>query len=212
MKPDQAVAKVDGKGVITIIQVSATPSVTYEQKIDKGGATVKYKVAQRGAILHVTELAVSGVQAFGTDGKPIPAAKLASLLAKEQPVLVSLDGNKVDPFHLRLIKEDTIVLVPPLGTIRPAGMHMHGYPIMHGHDEMTTVDDDGEAPRPAPPRNGVDRKEPARPKLDRPKDDRPKLDAPKEPARPKGEPIRPKEEPARPKTEPKKTAPKDDDA
>ena len=48
------------------------------------------------------------VKAFGTDGKEIDAKKLARLLAKETPVLVSADGKPIDPFYLRVVKEGTL--------------------------------------------------------------------------------------------------------
>ncbi|MBI1918671.1 MAG: sigma-70 family RNA polymerase sigma factor [Planctomycetes bacterium] len=59
------------------------------------------------------------VRAFGTDGKEIDAKKLARLLAKETPVLVSADGKPIDPFYLRIVKEGTLLVLivptsPPL--------------------------------------------------------------------------------------------------
>jgi RNA polymerase sigma factor (sigma-70 family) len=50
---------------------------------------------------------------FGMDGKRIDAKKLPELLKKEKPVLVSQDGKMVDAFHLQLIKEGTLIIVPP---------------------------------------------------------------------------------------------------
>jgi hypothetical protein len=53
------------------------------------------------------------VKAFGTDGKPIDAVKLAELFKKSTPVVVSADGNKVGPYYLQLFKEGTVILVLP---------------------------------------------------------------------------------------------------
>jgi hypothetical protein len=53
------------------------------------------------------------VKAYDTNGKAIAAEKLAKLLKKEVPVLVSADREKVDPLHLRLVKEGTVILVLP---------------------------------------------------------------------------------------------------
>jgi hypothetical protein len=44
---------------------------------------------------------------------PVSSEKLSELLAKETPVLLSTDGQKVDPFHLQVIKRGTLVLVVP---------------------------------------------------------------------------------------------------
>jgi hypothetical protein len=59
------------------------------------------------------------VEAFGTDGRRIERKQLLERLRKEAAVLVSADGRKVDPFHLQVVKEDTLVLVVPLKP-RPA--------------------------------------------------------------------------------------------
>jgi hypothetical protein len=53
------------------------------------------------------------VEAFGTDGRRIPLRTLAKLLHDERPVLLSPDGQKVDPFYLQLMKEGTVILVLP---------------------------------------------------------------------------------------------------
>src|SRR5262249_22566004 len=45
---------------------------------------------------------VSGVQAFDTNGQRLDAKALTKMLAKETAVLVSADGQKVDPFHLQV--------------------------------------------------------------------------------------------------------------
>jgi hypothetical protein len=52
-------------------------------------------------------------EAFDTSGKAIERKALTDLLKKETPVLVATDGKKVDPFYLRVVKEGTVVLVPP---------------------------------------------------------------------------------------------------
>jgi hypothetical protein len=59
------------------------------------------------------ELPAEFVEAYTTDGRLIPAEKLATMLEKERTVLVAVDGKKVDPFFLQLYKEGTIVLIPP---------------------------------------------------------------------------------------------------
>jgi RNA polymerase sigma factor (sigma-70 family) len=54
---------------------------------------------------------------YGMDGRRIDPKRLPELLRKETPVLVSQDGKMVDPFHLQLVKEGSLIVVPPL---RPA--------------------------------------------------------------------------------------------
>jgi hypothetical protein len=53
------------------------------------------------------------VEACGTDGKRIEAKALRERLRTPLPVLVSQDGRPVTSFHLHVIKEGTLILVPP---------------------------------------------------------------------------------------------------
>jgi hypothetical protein len=53
------------------------------------------------------------VKAYDADGKRLIAGALAAKLRKECPVLVSANGEKVDPFYLQLVKEGTVILVVP---------------------------------------------------------------------------------------------------
>jgi RNA polymerase sigma factor (sigma-70 family) len=86
-------------------------------------------------------LAGREVKAVGIDGKAIDAKKLARLLAKETPVLVSLDGNPIDRFYLRVVKEGTPILIllsslqpppaptPPVALTPPATESLQPPPI-----------------------------------------------------------------------------------
>src|SRR5262249_7571464 len=124
--PEQVLAVIDAKGKMTITHVTPAcmapgggggeHTVTLPMK---GGekAPVQVKVKLNGLNVTVAELPAKHVEAYGMDGKPIAAEKLAKLLEKERTVLLSVDGKKVDPFHLQLYKEDTIVLVPPANTL-----------------------------------------------------------------------------------------------
>lgn len=58
-------------------------------------------------------LADKGVSAHDAAGRPVAADRVATLLAKDVPVLVSMTGEPVDPFHLLTVKEGTLVLVVP---------------------------------------------------------------------------------------------------
>ena len=85
------------------------------------------KVKVTSAIVTTMELAAKEVEAYNVDGKRISAETLASLLAKDRPVLLALDGKKVDPFQLQLYKEGTIVLVPPANTLNIGGSDGPGF-------------------------------------------------------------------------------------
>jgi RNA polymerase sigma factor (sigma-70 family) len=52
-------------------------------------------------------------------GKPIDAKMLSKRLQTETPVLIAGDGNPVDPYYLAVIRQDTIVLMPPAPSFPP---------------------------------------------------------------------------------------------
>ena len=126
-RPEQALAKIDGKGKLTITLVSPacpgpggpeTTVTVYEKKgTEKVAVQVKVKVAS--VVLTTAELPAKYVEAYTVEGTAITGDNLAEMLTKERTVLVAMDGKKVDPFHLQLYKEGTIVLVPPANTLVP---------------------------------------------------------------------------------------------
>ena len=54
-----------------------------------------------------------GVRVFGTDGQQVRPENLPNFLRQGAPVLVSADGEKVDPFYLKLAREGTLIVVFP---------------------------------------------------------------------------------------------------
>jgi hypothetical protein len=130
--PQQVLASIDARGNLTITQVSChcpgefmgtfvVPAPVAPEG-EKAPAKAKSKVKVTNLMVTMTEMPAKDVQAFTVDGREVSAEKLATLLAKERTVLVALDGKKVDPFHLKLYKEDTLVLVPPPNTVGAGGM------------------------------------------------------------------------------------------
>src|SRR5262249_5014179 len=59
-------------------------------------------------------LGLSDIHAFDTSGKELKTKELSRLLKKEVLALVYHRGQKVDPLHLRLLKEGTLVFLLPL--------------------------------------------------------------------------------------------------
>lgn len=92
------------------------PQTYYEPRMVKAQGGQEGMVTTYVTVVGEAARAFQGdnVKAFDTRGKPIPIEKLRELLRKERPVLVSQDGQPVDPFHLQLIKEDAIILIVPL--------------------------------------------------------------------------------------------------
>jgi hypothetical protein len=111
--PHTAFAVLDGEGRLVLrIPMSSCyyqPRTTYQQRPDGGvNGITSYELVGREQVML---LEMKNVRGFGTDGRRIETNAIAERLKKEIPVLVSANGQPVDPFHLQLIKEGTIVLV-----------------------------------------------------------------------------------------------------
>ena len=125
MAPVQSLASIDARGKLIITRVtygccqSGSRDITMKAFVKKGDekVAVDLKVNVTTRMLTTVEMPATSVAAHTADGKPLSAEKLATLLAKEQTVLVTIDGKKLDPFLLPLYKEGTIILVPPANTI-----------------------------------------------------------------------------------------------
>jgi RNA polymerase sigma factor (sigma-70 family) len=61
------------------------------------------------------------VEVFDTKGKKLDKKEVIKRLKEETVALASLTGEKVDPLHLRLIKDGTLVFVLPLPKGGPGG-------------------------------------------------------------------------------------------
>jgi hypothetical protein len=153
MPPRQMVASIDPAGQLRLTWVTPSPCAGpggregFTAPVPMGGKSpAKVPVKVTTLLVTTVELEAKHVAAYAPDGRAIPADKLAGLLSKERPVLVALDGKKVDPFLLQLYKEDTIVLVPPADAI-PGGQ---GQPGGFGVPQLTPVAPGAPLPFPGP--------------------------------------------------------------
>lgn len=93
---------VDGKEVVEIVPQLKTYTFM------KGHSWREVRMDAADKTVSITDVA----------GKPVPADRLAKLLEKDMPVLVSANGP-VDPFYLLTVKEDTLVIVVPPQVLYP---------------------------------------------------------------------------------------------
>jgi hypothetical protein len=90
---------------------------------------------------------------YTADGKEADKARVLKQLEDGGPVVVSADGQKVDPRYLRLFKDDVLVLVSPelAGTgqtsVRPAPLPAAGLRLVPGAVQVVPA---MPAPAPAP--------------------------------------------------------------
>ncbi len=114
--PVQALARL-GKGGRLSVWKSGPCYYEPQTKYSYRGKPVTTYVLRSVLAEEVYDL--DNVKAYDTEGKRVERVKLTLLLQEETLVLVSADGRPVDPLHLRLVKEGTLVLVLPMPTSVP---------------------------------------------------------------------------------------------
>jgi hypothetical protein len=123
--PVQMIAWIDEDGEVILQQKIS--SYRLVSKLQGDNQVTYYEPV---GVKKLTAYDVKLVKAFDTAGKPVAAAELPKALGKKQPVLVSADGRKVDPLHLRLIKDGTLVLVVDPPVLPPMAMQAVEPPTM----------------------------------------------------------------------------------
>jgi len=129
----------DGKVSLKVRMVESVPAtenrtITTHQTITRivDGRTVTEKVPVQQTIAVMVmkparwreievKIGTPGVEVRDLEGKEVPAKKLATLLEKETPILLSTAGA-VDPFYLKVAKEGTLVVIAPAPAPTGAGV------------------------------------------------------------------------------------------
>jgi RNA polymerase sigma factor (sigma-70 family) len=114
--PRQALASLEDDGALTLrFRHSYVTPVTTQRVLPDGGVQATTTYRQSNAI-NITRAGIGEYRAYTAKLKKIAPKDLRKLLSEETPVLVFWSGEKIDPLHLRFIKERTIVIDLP----RPA--------------------------------------------------------------------------------------------
>jgi hypothetical protein len=122
-QPLQVLARMTKEGRIEIteqIMEARTEKRTRTTVVDGREVPVEYVVTTVKSVPRTRLLPEKGVKAYTAAGKEVDPKDLPDKLKKPAVVLMSWDGNKVDPFFLRVVKPDTLVLVPPVEAVAPA--------------------------------------------------------------------------------------------
>ncbi len=110
--PVQVLARLQDKELIVAVQ-----TIFYEPRttqLPDGNARTAYQMVRQ---MEERKYNLAHVRIHDTRGKEIGKADLARLLRKLRPAVAVMDGKPVDPLHLRILKEDVLVLIlPPLIT------------------------------------------------------------------------------------------------
>jgi hypothetical protein len=114
--PVQVVASMTRDGEFEITQPALVPATeTRERTVNIAGREVKetYPVTVYKTVQVTRRIKGEGVKVYTAAGKEVDAKDVPDKLKKQTIVLFSADGNKVDPFYLKIIKPDTLVIVAP---------------------------------------------------------------------------------------------------
>jgi len=119
--PTQVLASIDKDGKLVIKKVVTTiknfampkgPGAIPGAPPGGGLGPVNIKI-ETAFHLEPQTYSLDDVEALDTNGKAIPKLDIPKLLKEETPALASLFGQKIDPLHLRLLKEGTLTFVLP---------------------------------------------------------------------------------------------------
>jgi hypothetical protein len=129
--PATVVASMAKDGNIEITQTQNVPVIEERTRTvntaDGRVVTEKYAVTIMKTVQVTHRIKTEGVKVSTADGKAIDVKDLPDKLRKPTIILLATDGNKVDPFYLKIVKADTLVVVPPapkaetIAPVRPGG-------------------------------------------------------------------------------------------
>jgi hypothetical protein len=104
--PVQILAQLDEKGTLTLV----IPYTVYAQEDGPGGATVLRPETRE----EVRTVPLKDVKLQRADGAEPDRKRLPETLRKPTPALLSVDGEKIDPLHFRLVRDSTLVFIGPV--------------------------------------------------------------------------------------------------
>jgi RNA polymerase sigma factor (sigma-70 family) len=102
-----------------------TPLTQVRVRLDKNGKLVVKSAVRNGTRLGggasepemttilIQRFDLAGVKVLDTKGKTVEESELVRLLKKETIAMASLHGEPIDPLHLRVLKEGTLVFALP---------------------------------------------------------------------------------------------------
>lgn len=120
LPPSQVIASMTKAGEFEITESVMVPEQRSEERVViVGGKPVKQVVTVTVLrTVQVTRRVKSeGVKVYTAGGKEVDSKDVSNKLKQPTIVLWAMDGKKVDPFYLKIIKPDTLVFVASL----PAG-------------------------------------------------------------------------------------------
>ena len=121
--PSRRLAIIDGEGRLSITLAGThcygpqDQETTVDASENRGAKKSPVRVKVSSVTLITAELPAKYVEAYTVDGSAIRERSSRRCWRRSVPSSSAMDGKKVDPFHLQLYKEGTIVLVPPANAL-----------------------------------------------------------------------------------------------
>src|SRR5262249_53967256 len=120
--PLAALARVDANGRLVVRQpVQYYAPVTKYARIDGEEGVTPITRYETRTSLRTERYDLSRVRASRADGRWLNAEQLRGMLKEEAAVLVAADGREVNPFYLKVVKGETVVLRLPVSPLTPPG-------------------------------------------------------------------------------------------
>ncbi len=121
-QPQQVLVRLDKEGnleVMTSRQVPEERNVTKTVVVDGVARAVIEKVTVMVPVQVSYRILTEGMKVATAGGKAVDAKDLPERLKNWTPVMLSADGNKIDPFYLGVLKENTLTIVVPPSLDKP---------------------------------------------------------------------------------------------
>jgi hypothetical protein len=122
--PAQVIAIVTKEGDFEITQTVMVPETRNEVRtVNVNGTPVTQTVQVVVSKTVQVQVRIKGAKVYTAAGKEVAAKEVPDKLKKPTIVLYAADGKKVDPFYLKIIKPETLVIVaaPPTAVPAPVG-------------------------------------------------------------------------------------------
>lgn len=120
--PQQVLARMDNEGNLEIMTSRLVPeerTVTKTVVIDGVTRAVTEKITVFVSVQVTHRILTQGMKVATAGGKEVDAKDVPDRLKKWTVVILSADGNKIDPFYLSVLKENTLTIVAPTSPDKP---------------------------------------------------------------------------------------------
>jgi hypothetical protein len=121
-QPQQVLARMDNEGNLEIMKSSLVPEErTVTKTVVVGGVAraITEKVTVMVPVQVTHRVMTEGMKVATAGGKEVDAKDVPDRLKNWTAVIMSADGNKIDPFYLGVLKENTLTIVVPVGPVKP---------------------------------------------------------------------------------------------